>query len=577
MLVDNVNGFDIVELELNLQDSQEQTEIIPINPINPPSPTSKKVIRKKPKKHNPIVESVRQVVDLDNLEMPLEERLEVLTNHATTDNSKLAYAYHTLQYNQTDAGNAKMFVDCFKGNLYFNHTSKKWIFWSHNGWKVDDVRFITQLALRAIQHRASIAKRIPADDETTRKLRQNEIQWCLRSENDKPLQQMLRMATSFPVMATTEDDWDTHRHLLGVKNGIVDLYSSKLIPEDKIKPLKMLKQCDANYLFNGWSQDEIAEDSKKAEIWWLFLKNMFTVNDVLQEDLQDFILASLGYSLTGYTNDKSFFCLYGAGDNGKSVIVNIMRGMLTTAYADIMPFSALEHKDRSQISNDIAALKGKRFIGASEVQEGVRLNEGRIKALTGDEDARARFLHENSFTFRPELKLWLAFNHKPLVTDETSSFWNRLKLLELPNCFTKSDPRRIPRLEYRLMDERDYILSILVGYAKRYFNGGLKTPDQIRENIESYRTESNPIQDFINDNCSTEDGTEGIHTVELYKAYISWCKEYNKRPLARHNFYKKMYAAGFEKVKRTEKKLEYFTGIKLIDTIGTLKGFDFSE
>ena len=50
---------------------------------------------------------------------------------------------------------------------------------------------------------------------------------------------------------------------------------------------------------------------------------------------------------------------------------------------------------------------------ASEVNEGTRLNEARLKMLTGGEEIAARFLYGEFFTFRPKLKLWLAGGPDP--------------------------------------------------------------------------------------------------------------------------------------------------------------------
>lgn len=91
-------------------------------------------------------------------------------------------------------------------------------------------------------------------------------------------------------------------------------------------------------------------------------------------------------------------------------------------YAWNMPFATIEMRDRTAIPNDVAALPGRRFVSASETNDGTRLNEARVKALTGCDPLTARFLHGEFFTFEPVGKFWLSepvgkfwlsVNHKP--------------------------------------------------------------------------------------------------------------------------------------------------------------------
>jgi putative DNA primase/helicase len=108
--------------------------------------------------------------------------------------------------------------------------------------------------------------------------------------------------------------------------------------------------------------------------------------------------------------------------------LNAIRHTLGT-YAANLPFSAFELAARSAISNDVATLPGKRFVTAIETDESTRLNEARIKALTGGDIVTARSLYREFFDFRPAAKFWLAFNHRPVVTDDSHGFWRRVHLI----------------------------------------------------------------------------------------------------------------------------------------------------
>jgi putative DNA primase/helicase len=60
----------------------------------------------------------------------------------------------------------------------------------------------------------------------------------------------------------------------------------------------------------------------------------------------------------------------------------------------------MEKRNADYIPNDIAALKDMRFVHASEIGEGKRLDEEFIKDATGRDTITARFMHGEWFSFR---------------------------------------------------------------------------------------------------------------------------------------------------------------------------------
>ena len=85
--------------------------------------------------------------------------------------------------------------------------------------------------------------------------------------------------------------------------------------------------------------------------------------------------------------------------------------MLLGFYAMTMPIESLMIRQSSNgPREDIARLRGARLVVASEAEDGQRFAESLIKQLTGGDTITARFLHQNSFEFKPEFKLWLNVN-----------------------------------------------------------------------------------------------------------------------------------------------------------------------
>src|SRR5260370_36491276 len=89
-------------------------------------------------------------------------------------------------------------------------------------------------------------------------------------------------------------------------------------------------------------------------------------------NLITFLQRAVGYSLTGATSEQVLFFLYGTGANGKSTFLDIIHEVLGD-YASATPTSTLLSKaGNDTIPNDIARLKGGRFVSALETEAGRR-------------------------------------------------------------------------------------------------------------------------------------------------------------------------------------------------------------
>jgi P4 family phage/plasmid primase-like protien len=208
---------------------------------------------------------------------------------------------------------------------------------------------------------------------------------------------------------------------------------------------------------------------------------------------------------------------WGAGSNGKTVFLAIVRA-ITGGYATNTPFATFEQTSRTGIPNDLAALAGRRIVTASEINEGTRLNEARLKALTGGDPITARFLHGEFFDFQPVLKLWLAVNHKPVVKDDSHGFWRRVRLIPFTRRFTSDAD---PGLTEHLRTELPGILAWAVQGAVDWQRDGLEAPDTVSAATETYRAESDPLADFLDDCTVSGTGLEA-GAGSLYSAYRAW-------------------------------------------------------
>jgi putative DNA primase/helicase len=268
---------------------------------------------------------------------------------------------------------------------------------------------------------------------------------------------------------------------------------------------------------------------------------------------------AIGYSLTGEIREHALFLLYGTGRNGKSVLLNTLHRLFGD-YALNLPFSAFELIGRSQLTPDIALLPGKRLVTSSETNDGARLNEARIKALTGGDPITANPKYAKPFEFKPVAKFWLAVNHLPVVRDDSEGFWQRVMLVRFERVFTKAE--RDDRLEERLAEELPGILAWAVHGCLEWRERGLEAPSSVRMATEKYRAESDPLADFIVARCVVADGST-VQSSLLYSEYSHWCDEIgmpSRERLTVTNFGRRI---GERFTKRSTNRGKFYVGIGL--------------
>ncbi len=324
-------------------------------------------------------------------------------------------------YALTDSGNAELLASLYKDILRYDHAARRWLVWREHWWTTDQDAEVIRLAKQAVRLRGRQAAEIE-DEGLQDKVRK----WARQSEALSRLKAAIELAQAEPQLKDDGTRWDSNSMLLGLKNGVLDLRTGRLRhgrPSDYIT-------LHADISFDAKAQ---------CPRWRKFIEEIFGG----ELALIDYVHKAVGYSITGSTQEQVIFLCYGTGANGKSTFLEVMRHVLGS-YAYNLPFSAFEMKARSPISNDIAALPHKRFVTALETNELSELNESRIKALTGCDPITARFLYRENFTFVPDGKFWLAFNHKPRVSDDSHGFWRRVRLIPFLKEF--SDKKRDSRL-----------------------------------------------------------------------------------------------------------------------------------
>lgn len=424
-------------------------------------------------------------------------------------------------YAQTDGGNAEAFADTYRDHLRWDRRRGCWFRWDKSRWVEEDASCLDQYAVALARERRKHASRIDNEE-----VREKAVKWAFRSENISHVSAMVRMAKGNNLVGISGDEWNADPWLLGVCNGVVDLRTGKLLPA--LPTQNITAQAVVDY-----------DPAAACPRWEQFLVEIFSG----KMEIIDFVHRAVGYTFSGDTSEHCLFLCQGMGRNGKSTFLDTLADIAGDYYYNL-PFSALELKSQSAIPNDIAALPGRRFVTASETNAGTPLNTARIKNLTGGDPMSARHLHQKWFSFKAVCKLWLAFNHKPGVRDDSFGFWERVHLLPFERSFSKEE--RDHQLKEKLQAEWPGILAWIVRGCQEWQRRGLGAPAEVLEETLDYQIENDPLAEFIESRCTVKEGAQ-ISSALLWKVYLRWTEEIEeKQHLSRNNFGLALKGRGFK-------------------------------
>jgi len=347
-----------------------------------------------------------------------------------------------------------------------------------------------------------------------------------RSSSRRALEDMIKLARSESGMSVALSALDNNPYLLGVQNGVVDLKKGTLLSPDP--SLLVTKYCNIGF-----------DSEAKCPQFCAFLEQVVPI-----KEQRDFLVIVLGYFLTGLSTEQLWFFFHGVGSNGKSVLITLLENLMGD-YATKIPTEMLMQHNRSSAgaAPDLLLLQGKRLVFCNETKEGQRLDDARLKDLTGNDTIIGRPLYSNNhISFSPTHKLVVVGNYHPTVSDDSHGFWRRVVLY--PFSVTIPQAQQDKRLLEKLIAEGPGILNYLLDALKTYFEKGLEVPKSLSQATQQYRTEQDMMHQFIDDECITgPDKT--VLKADLYDRYKGWCLGNGLRALSSNRFSRKLTAKGF--------------------------------
>jgi putative DNA primase/helicase len=436
----------------------------------------------------------------------------------------------------TDSTNAARLIKEHGRNIRYNKAWKKWVVWNGKFWETDDSGALVHE--KGLETARNIYDEIIKTDD--HRERMDIERYGMLSESVRRRESSVKAAQWVNAVNIKSDDLDPDPWLLNVKNGTINVITGEFTEHRQENMIT--KFANADY-----------DPAADCPLWKQFIREIMGY----KVDLINFVQTAAGWSLTGDISEQTMFILFGSGANGKSTFLNTIMYLLGD-YAPSTNTDTFMKKTGDQNTNDLARLRGTRFVTTTEAEQGRWLSEPLIKKITGNDQMTARFLYGEFFTFTPTFKIWMATNHKPVIKGTDHGIWRRIKLI--PFTTRIEEQKQDKDLEMKLRNEASGILNWLLEGAARWKRERLQAPAVVLNATDEYRGEMDVIGNFLKERCR-EDFDSAIRIRELYKAYSDWCGDNNEHAVSERFFTLRLKDMGYEQGRTAEAR--FWSGIAL--------------
>lgn len=410
----------------------------------------------------------------------------------------------TAKYPWTDIGAGRIFADYYKDILRFVPERKAWFYYEGGIWQKDTG------SLRAMKYCMELADlmytfALEVRDEDKRKAY---MKYVSRWQSHTNRVNILKNAQVHHSIA--QSSFDTDIYVLNCKNGTLHIDTGEFTEH---------RSTDLLTKISPVAYDPVAHSAR----WDAFISEIMS-GDV---DRAKFLQKIMGYGLTGDTRHECMTILYGASTrNGKGTLCESVLKVLGDygCTSRIESIAVKSFVNSSQPSEDVARLAGIRFINISEPGKGIVLDAARLKTMTGNDTLNARYLHENSFDFQPQFKLYVNTNYLPVINDMTLFTSNRVIIVPFDRHFDEQSRDTTLKRKFAQPEVQSAILNWLLEGNRLLREEGLSMPESVKAATAAYQHDSDKMALFVEDNLIPDEHGE-VLTATLYARYKGWCQE----------------------------------------------------
>ncbi|MEV4604820.1 phage/plasmid primase, P4 family [Amycolatopsis sp. NPDC049253] len=446
------------------------------------------------------------------------------TTYADTDNANVVPFLKEMHSGQLRI--AERFVTAYADQLLYVH-GIGWHQWCGTHWIEDkdgEARRSVVALLKDLRHESV---ELPAKD------RDSLIADVKKCESSGGITGVLEIAKHLRPMTVAAEEINAAAHLFNVRNGTYNLLSGEMQPHD---PRDTITKCAGTEMVPG----------ARSELWDTFLETVLP-----DPEVRGYLRRVFGVALLGKVREHTLPILTGTGGNGKSVCIDAVLAAFGDYGITVDPKLIMKTRHERH-GTFLADLHGARLVVTSETDEGDVIAAATVKRLTGGDKIRANRMRENPFEFEPSHSLIYVTNHKPQVSADDKAMWRRLAVVPFDVTVTEPDVK----LPEKLKGELPAVISWVVHGWLDYLEQGLNPPAAIVERTESYRSDSDPLSQFLDEQCTVQAYAK-VKATALHEAWAVWSMKQGYPPMNQKEFGTRMADRGHEKKRGTGGAYQY--------------------
>jgi putative DNA primase/helicase len=434
----------------------------------------------------------------------------------------------------TEGGLASLLALRYSDAIRYDNAEEAWYAWNGVLWerqpkKAPDIQERVKDTVSWIIDEANSVR--------DRDRRKQMLTWGIRCDKKQVLRGAMDLASSDRRLRISISQMDQDHWLLGTKSGIVDLRTGEPL---QISRAHMVTR----------SVGVAFDPAGKCPRWRQFISEIMLGD----KEMIAFIQTLVGYLLLGGNPLRLIFFLHGIGRNGKSVFIETLLKLMgdygEPAKSELI-MKRRADRDSESAQPFMLKLRGKRYITASEVGEGMQLDAAVVKTLTGGDEMTVRGLHSAPVKFTVEGKFVIRCNHRPIIDGADQAIWDRV--VEIPFDMRLDEAEQDTSLRTALLAELPGILNWAIRGCMKYQQAGLVRPQKVRDQIKSYRDSQDSCMQWLEESAVLGGIKDKLQSSAIYRHYENWCARRSARlptyPITQKAFTEKLIAKGCRPIK----------------------------
>jgi P4 family phage/plasmid primase-like protien len=249
----------------------------------------------------------------------------------------------------------------------------------------------------------------------------------------------------------------------------------------------------------------------------------------LEPEIISLVEEVIGYCLIPDTRFEKAVLIVGAGENGKSVLLDTITALLGDENV-----SAVALQDLAENRFRTAELYGKLANIFADLDDRALSSSSTFKTLVTGDNVSAERKFGQPFSFRPYARLIFSANTLPPSRDRTHAFYRRWIVIPFDRTFLGKDADR--DLREKLRPELPGILNRgLTGLRRLIAQNGFSEPQAVKAAMQEYERENDTVASFVRE-AVIRDHNGRVEKKLLNSRYRSWCDAQELRPAGQRHF-----------------------------------------